>query len=141
MRPAASAWEEEYAGKLALHGYQRGAAAPTIFFHPEKGVGLVVWGNDFTFLGRDRDLKEAADMMKEYYEIKVRAVLGPEAKDDKEVRILNRKVVGEDAADVRARREAREDGPRGVEVERRVQGVGCGAPQGARRGGGRRRVG
>ena len=52
----------------------------------------MVWGDDFTFLGRDFDLKWVAGVMTARYEIKVWAVLGPESHDDKEVRILNRKV-------------------------------------------------
>ena len=52
----------------------------------------MVWGDDFTFLGRDLDLKWVAGVMTARYEIKIRAILGPESHDDKEVRILNRKV-------------------------------------------------
>ena len=90
MRQAASAWETDYADNLQAIGSRRGRAAPTAFVNLEKGVRLVVWGDDFTFLGRDRDLKEAAEQMKKWYEIKVRAMLGPEAGDDKDVRILGR---------------------------------------------------
>ena len=43
-----------------------------------KGMRLVVWGDDFTFIGHGQDLKEAADTLKQWYDIKVRAVLGPE---------------------------------------------------------------
>ena len=52
----------------------------------------MVWGNDFTFLGRDVDLRWVAKVMEQRYEIKVRAMLGPDAGDDKEVRILSRLV-------------------------------------------------
>ena len=76
MRQAASAWEEDYAEKLKMNDYERGLAAPTAFVNKKNGVRLVVWGDDFTFLGQGSALKEAA----------VRAVLGPEPDDDKEVR-------------------------------------------------------
>lgn len=47
-------------------------------------------GGDFTFLGRERRLKEMAEKMAPWYDIKVRAVMGPSREDNKEVRILNR---------------------------------------------------
>ena len=51
MRPAASAWEEHYAANLKNEDYERGRAAPTAFTNKETGVRVVVWGDDFTFLG------------------------------------------------------------------------------------------
>lgn len=92
MRPAASAWEDHYAAKLKSVGYERGRAAPTAFVDRSTGVRVVVWGDDFTFLGRERHLKDMAAKMAEWYDIKVRAVMGPGRDDDKEVRILNRLV-------------------------------------------------
>jgi hypothetical protein len=90
MRPAASAWEDHYAEKLKGAGFVRGRAAPTSFVNPGTGVRVVVWGDDFTFLGREKHLKDMANKMAEWYEIKVRAMMGPDPGDDKEVRILNR---------------------------------------------------
>ena len=55
--------------------------------HEQRGIRLVVWGDDFTFLGRDLDLKWVAGVMTARYEIKVLAILRPETHDDKEVRI------------------------------------------------------
>ena len=52
----------------------------------------MVWGDDFTFLGRERHLKDMKDKMGQWYEIKVRAMMGPDGGDDKEVRILNRMI-------------------------------------------------
>jgi hypothetical protein len=90
MRPAASAWEEDYSKNLESIGFTRGKSASTTFFHAETGVRLVVWGDDFTFLGRDEDLKKMRGHLNEWYETTSRGTLGPEAGDDKEVRILNR---------------------------------------------------
>ncbi len=36
MRPAASAWEENYAENLKQNGYERELAAPTAFVNKEK---------------------------------------------------------------------------------------------------------
>ena len=44
MRPAASAWEEDYAAKLETIGFARGRSAPTVFINEVSGVRLVVWG-------------------------------------------------------------------------------------------------
>ena len=92
MRPAASAWEEHHAANLKNEGYERGSAAPTAFTNKEIGVRVVVWGDDFTFLGRERYLKEIGAKMAEWYDIKIRGMMGPDAGDDKEIRILNRVV-------------------------------------------------
>ena len=50
---------------------------------------VVVWGDDFTFLGRERYLKEIGAKMAEWYDIKIRGMMGLDAGDDKEMRILN----------------------------------------------------
>ena len=71
-------------------GFRRGRSATTTFVHDDTGVRLVVWGDDFTFLGRAEDLKAVLKRLEQWYEVKLRAVLGPEPTDDKEVRILNR---------------------------------------------------
>ena len=71
-------------------GFVRGRAATKVFHHPRAGVRLVVWGDDFTFLGREKDLGEITQEMRRWYEIKVRAVVGPDPEDQKEVGILNR---------------------------------------------------
>ena len=93
MRPAANAWEREYATKLVESGgFVRGKAAPTVFLNPGTGVRLVVWGDDFTFLGRDNDLRKVAEKMGEWYDVKVRGFFGPDPDDMKEIRILNRTV-------------------------------------------------
>ena len=57
-----------------------------------KGLVLCRPRDDFTFCGEGDDLDWITVKMKEWFEIKVRAVLGPEEKDDKEVVILGRTV-------------------------------------------------
>ena len=37
-----------------------------VFYHPVTGVRLVVWGDDFTLLGRELDLREVLDQMGRY---------------------------------------------------------------------------
>ena len=91
MRPAATAWEEEYAEVVEKElGFARWRSAPTVFWHEKSGVRLVVWGDDFTLLGREADLLEFRDALSKKYILKVRGVMGPEPGDDKHIRILNR---------------------------------------------------
>ena len=92
MRPAAHAWEADYAAKLESIGFRRGKSAPTVFFNAQSGCRCVVHGDDFTFLGFDIELHEIIRKMREWYELKVRGVLGNEDGDDKEVTILNRRL-------------------------------------------------
>ena len=90
MRPAAQAWERAYTEKLTKEGFVRGEASSVVFANPETEVRCVVWGDDFTFLGREADLKHMEKKMSEWYEIKVRGIVGPDPNDLKEIRILNR---------------------------------------------------
>ena len=56
----------------------------------ERDLRLVVHGDDFTTLGEKADLDWYEKALAEHFELKIRARLGPNAKDDKEVRLLNR---------------------------------------------------
>ena len=53
-------------------------------------MSIVVHGDDFTALGESADLDWYERALAEFFELKLRARVGPEEKDDKEVRILNR---------------------------------------------------
>jgi hypothetical protein len=90
MRLAASAWEKDYSARLAALGFKKGAVAPTVIFCEEKNIRCVMHGDDFTFMGEKGNLMFVAKSMQEVYELKIRAVLGDEHDDDKEIAILNR---------------------------------------------------
>ena len=91
MRPAAKAWEGDYSKKLVEEaGFLRGRGSPSMYFNPVSGVRLVVWGDEFTFLGREKDLMDMLEKMRSWYLIKLRGVVGPDPGDMKEIRILNR---------------------------------------------------
>eukprot|EP00973_Karenia_brevis_P019452 2668664-Karenia_brevis.AAC.1 len=70
----------------------RGVSCGVVFYHKERDISLVVHGDDFTFCGLEEDLMWVRGLMESWFEIKVRAVLGPEPKDDKDVTILGRMV-------------------------------------------------
>jgi hypothetical protein len=91
-RPAAQAWEDDYAGKLEGVGFERGKGSSVVFYHEGRDLSLVVHVDDFTICGEDPDLDWFQALMFGWYEIKVRARLGDGERDDKEVSILGRQV-------------------------------------------------
>jgi hypothetical protein len=92
FRDAASAWENLYAQKLVEVGFTRGDGCGVVFYHEERDISLVVHGDDFTFCAEPEELKWIETKMGEWFEIKVRAILGRDWGDDKEVVILGRQV-------------------------------------------------
>ena len=81
-----------YAGKFEEVGFERGVSCGVVYYHPGRDLALVVHGDDFTFCGVDADLDWIQDLMSTWFEVKVRARLGPDRDDDKEVTILGRRV-------------------------------------------------
>ena len=71
MRPAANACEKAYSDKMIEAGFVRGSASTSTFMHMESGVRVVVWGDDFTFLGREADLRDMAEKKALWFEVKV----------------------------------------------------------------------
>jgi hypothetical protein len=92
FRPAAQAWESHYAENLSNEGFIRGSASPVSFWNPLRDVSCLVHGDDFTFVGRSEDLDAVESKMKEWYEVKVKARLGAEEGDAKEIDVLGRKI-------------------------------------------------
>ena len=89
-RDAAQNWEREYESAFINLGFKQGKSSPCLFHHPDRDIRVVVHGDDFTFLGDDPSLRWITEELKKVYELKVRAILGPEHSDDKSVRILHR---------------------------------------------------
>ena len=90
MRPAAQAWEDEYASKMIGIGLTRGVSNSTVFHRQSTGCQCVVHGDDFTFLCYGDHGEEVVDKMGQWHDVTVRAVIGDDDGDDKEVTILNR---------------------------------------------------
>ena len=90
MRPAAQAWEEDYAQNLGSIGFARGRSAPTVFYREKTGCRGVVHGDDFTFMCYGDLAEQFVKDMSEWYDLKIRAIVGDDDGDDKEVTILNR---------------------------------------------------
>ena len=90
FRPAAQAWEEHYAERLVVEGFERGEGSAVSFWHRKKDFACAVHGDDFNFEGEEADLWWIRGLMKGWFEIKERRILGPEEKDSKEITILGR---------------------------------------------------
>ena len=56
----------------------------------------MVHGDDFTFTGKRADLLFIKSKMEESYELKMRAMLGGDFGDDREITILNRRIEWKD---------------------------------------------
>jgi len=91
-RDAAQNWETEYTAFLTGIGMRQGISNPCIFTHDKRNIRLVIHGDDLTILAEEEDLDWIRKEIVKKFEVKFRARLGPEAKDDKSVRILNRVV-------------------------------------------------
>ena len=92
MRKAAAGWEQHYVEKLTGAGFRRGVGAPTVFYNAGTGVRVVVHGDDFTFAGVREELEKVRDMMRDWYDIKMRGIMGSGNDEVKEVEILGRSV-------------------------------------------------
>lgn len=77
-RPAAAAWEKHYAELFEVVGLKRGEGCGVVFYHKERDVSLTVHGDDFTSCGLEEDFTWVRGLMESWFEIKARAILGPE---------------------------------------------------------------
>ena len=84
-RPAAQAWQKEYSKRMESWGFERNRSNPCCLYSKSRDLRVFV-------LGSRSDVVWFHDKMKAQYEVKVKSVLGEGAEDDKEARILNRRV-------------------------------------------------
>ena len=78
--------------RLTTVGFKRLLSSPVAFYHPERDLVGVVHGDDFVFVGADKELDFVMIVLKEHYELKDRGRLGSGENDRKEVDLLCRKV-------------------------------------------------
>ena len=90
FRPAGQAWEKNYSDRFESIGLTRGLASSVLFFNKSTGLMCVVHGDDFTFLGEEKDLVEVKAKMEEWYEVTDRGTIGHGGGCKKEASILNR---------------------------------------------------
>ena len=90
MRVAANNWEKAYSSTMRKCGFIQGKANATSFYHPKRGIRVVVHGDDFIASGTEENLKWLEARLVEVYPLKMRGILGPDPWDSKEGIILNR---------------------------------------------------
>ena len=82
-------------GKNIIHkciriGFEPGMASTCIFKHPERGISVVIHGDDFTALGKYKDLDWYRGKIQDCMQTKVKGRIGPGDHDLKTMRVLNR---------------------------------------------------
>ena len=85
-------YESLYAGKLVGVGFERGVSTPVVFVHKTRDLAGLVHGDDFVFEGAECDLRWIQALIQEWFDVKVRGLLGPEPEDMKEITILGRTI-------------------------------------------------
>ena len=70
-RPAAQAWEEDYAKVFEEAKFRRLVSCPVAFSHEQRDLVGGVHGDDFVFVGPDEDLDLVEKLLGDKYEIKV----------------------------------------------------------------------
>ena len=96
-RDAAQNWEEHYPNVHLEIGFKQGISSTCVFRHEDKHVTVVIHGDDFTALGKEKDLDWYRQKIKDRMSTKVKGRIGPGPKDDKTMRVLNRIVEWTDA--------------------------------------------
>ena len=94
-RDAAMNWTATFTRHLVELGFAVGKCSPCNFSHSARDMAVTVHGDDFTCAGSTADLRWLKSKMEEKYEIACE-VLGPEAGQQKEIRVLNRVIRWED---------------------------------------------
>ena len=88
-RDAAQNWQREYTSFMKDIGFQVGRASPCNFYHPRLNITCTVHGDDFTSCGPETAIEWFKAKISGRYESK-HDVLGPGAKHQKSIRVLNR---------------------------------------------------
>ena len=68
----------------------RQRAASTMFYHPKTHVRVVVHGDDFTLACTESEVSKIQAKMHEWYDVKVRGILGSGKLDVREIEVLGR---------------------------------------------------
>ena len=80
--------EDDYVRRLVNDGFQRGRAAPTMIYHPQTHVCVVVHGDEFAFAATELELRKMRSRMCEWYDVKVRGILGSANRYVREIEML-----------------------------------------------------
>ena len=75
-RDAPQNWEFEYGDFMESVGFVKGQSTPCLFYHEPRNVRVVVYGDDFTVLGAQKDLDWFRKEMTKRCEVEFKARLG-----------------------------------------------------------------
>ena len=78
-RDAAQNWEEHYSNVHLEIGFQQGLSSTCVFRHRERNVTVVIHGDDFTALGKEKDLDWYRKLIKDRLSTKVKGRFGARA--------------------------------------------------------------
>ena len=96
-RGAAQSWESHYGNIFTEElGFKQGVASVCCFYHEDRDIRVAVHGDDFTALCTRSQADWLIIELKRCFEFKVSGILGGDASDDHQVRILNRTVTWTD---------------------------------------------
>ena len=90
-RDAADNWAEEYTRVLIGLGFERGTASPCVFVHKERGVRMMVHGDDFMAVGTKAEVYWIRDEIKKVFECK-EEIMGSSKEESKCLKVLNREI-------------------------------------------------
>ena len=88
-RTAANNWQKFYTKVLLDNGFKRTRACTCTFRHTSRDIDLVVHGDDFISTADGEDLQWLRMLFEIKFEISTN-VIGHEAGDDKQLKVLNR---------------------------------------------------
>eukprot|EP00973_Karenia_brevis_P082020 11371124-Karenia_brevis.AAC.1 len=74
---------------MESNGFTTAKSSPCMFWHRGRDIVSMVHGDDFFTVGREEDLRWLKKIVEGAFEIKTK-VIGPEGKDEKQARVLNR---------------------------------------------------
>ena len=88
-RDAAANWQQEVAKAMKAWGFKRGKMYPSTYWNPEKGLRVLVHGDDFVGVGGRENLGKFREQLGERFGIKT-SMLGLGPKEAKQGKVLNR---------------------------------------------------
>ena len=88
-RDAAQNWEHASMEFMESGGFRNGVATPCVFHDPSRDLRAVVQRDDFTVLGPNKELDWLCRTIANRFDVNFRRRLGPEATDDRSIRLLN----------------------------------------------------
>ena len=94
-RDAALNWAEAYTEVLLGMGFEKGTSSPCSFVHYDWDLRTVVHGDDFLTEGSAKNLKKMDNALRKDFLVKTE-VIGPDADQVRQGRVLNRVITWED---------------------------------------------